>query len=83
MITDRDRFNSVGFGLELAAALRALYPGKIQWNADRFLIGNQTTLEGLEGVRPLESIVEDTLPRLRDFIERRDKYLLYPAAAAH
>jgi uncharacterized protein YbbC (DUF1343 family)/CubicO group peptidase (beta-lactamase class C family) len=79
VITDRDRFNSVDFGLELAAALRELYPGKMDWRADRFLIGNEATLDGLMGTKPVETLIEDTFGRLRDYIERRGKYLLYPA----
>ena len=80
VITDRDRFNSVDFGLDLAAALRELYPGKMEWHADRFLIGNQATLDGLMGTEPVGTLIEDTLTRLRDYIERREKYLLYPGA---
>lgn len=80
VITDRDRFNSVDFGLDLAAALRELYPGKMEWSADRFLIGNQSTLDGLMGTKPAGTLIEDTLARLRDYIERREKYLLYPGA---
>ncbi len=83
VVTDRDRFNSVAFGFELAGALRALYPDKIDWTLDRFLIGNRAAIDGLIGNRPIESILEDTIPPLRSYLDRRDKYLLYPAAAAH
>jgi uncharacterized protein YbbC (DUF1343 family) len=77
VITDRNAFDSTRFGLELGFALEKLYTGKIDWEADRFLIGNREVLEaGKGGVDP-----RTTLEKMRDsvdaFVERRRKYLLY------
>ena len=44
VITNRDTFDSVRFGLELGYALNKLYPGKIAWQENRFLVGNQQVL---------------------------------------
>ncbi len=49
VITNRDTFDSTRLGLELAYALNKLYPGKIAWQDNRFLIGQSCGLRGLEG----------------------------------
>jgi uncharacterized protein YbbC (DUF1343 family)/CubicO group peptidase (beta-lactamase class C family) len=77
VITDRNAFNSTRLGLEVGYALESLYPGKIPWDANRFLIGNHETIAaGKRAVDPRTSIqnMEDSV---KEFVERRDKYLLY------
>lgn len=77
VITNRDTFDSTRFGLELAYALNKLYPGKIDWQANRFLIGNRVVLQQLkEGVDP-RTIVQEMEDPLGTFAGRRQQFLLY------
>jgi uncharacterized protein YbbC (DUF1343 family) len=77
VIINREQFNSVRLGLELAYALQKLYPGKIDFEACRFLIGNRKVLDALkagEEARSIEDLLEE---QVRAFGERRRPYLLY------
>jgi uncharacterized protein YbbC (DUF1343 family) len=77
IITDRNSFDSTRLGLEVAGALERLYPGKIQLDVNRFLIGNHETIDALRaGVDP-RTIVQRLEDRLAPFVERREKYLIY------
>ena len=77
VVTNRDTFDSTRFGLELASALHKLYPGKIDWQTNRFLIGNNTVLKELkEGVDP-RTIIQQMQDSLSNFAGRRQQYLLY------
>jgi uncharacterized protein YbbC (DUF1343 family) len=77
-ITDRERFEPVHVGLEIARQLRAQYPQV--WKADAYdrLLGNKQVhaalLEG-RSVGEVETIIR---PGLADFQKRRWRYLLYP-----
>jgi uncharacterized protein YbbC (DUF1343 family) len=77
VILNREQFNSVHLGIELAYALQKLYPGRINFEACRFLIGNRETIEALKaGHDPRE--IEDRAERdAQAFEERRRAYLLY------
>ena len=77
VITDRDAFDSTRFGLELAYALGRLYPGKIDVEVNRNLIGNRNLMEAIKsGDDPRNSVrkMEDSL---RAFSDVRGRYLLY------
>jgi uncharacterized protein YbbC (DUF1343 family)/CubicO group peptidase (beta-lactamase class C family) len=76
-ITSRESLDSARLGLEIAAALLKLYPGKISLEADRKLIGNEETLRALAaGVDP-EAIRQRQQDAIQPFLELREKYLLY------
>ncbi len=77
MITDRDAFDSTRLGLEVGYALEKLYPGKIPWDTNRFLIGNHEVIAGGEGrvQTPATPFRKWRIPRR--FRKRREKYLLY------
>jgi uncharacterized protein YbbC (DUF1343 family)/CubicO group peptidase (beta-lactamase class C family) len=78
VVTDRESFDSVLFGLELAAALQKLYPGHIDWEACRFLIGSQRVIKDLKsGVDP--KVIATWLQQedLTQFAARRKAFLLY------
>jgi uncharacterized protein YbbC (DUF1343 family)/CubicO group peptidase (beta-lactamase class C family) len=77
VITDRNEFDSTRFGLELGYALEKLYPGKIPWDVNRFLIGNHDAIAaGKSGADP-RSTVQQMEDSLVVFNKRREKYLLY------
>ncbi len=70
VVTDRDNFNAVRFGLEIARVLRTLYPGKLDFEASRNLIGSRAVVNALKsGEEPAFSL--DT------FLARRAPFLLY------
>jgi uncharacterized protein YbbC (DUF1343 family)/CubicO group peptidase (beta-lactamase class C family) len=78
VVTNRDTFNSVRFGLELAYALNKLFPGKINWQENRFLIGNHLVLGKLkDGIDP-GTILQEIDDSLESFTVLRERYLLYP-----
>jgi uncharacterized protein YbbC (DUF1343 family) len=77
VVTNRETFDSTRFGLELAFALNRLYPGKIAFEENRFLIGNHDVLRELkEGVDP-GTILQELQDSLAGFIQLRERYLLY------
>jgi uncharacterized protein YbbC (DUF1343 family) len=75
VVTDRDIFNSTRLGTELGAALRKLYPGKIDFALSKTLIGSNAFMQGLaEGGDPVELLKAEPVEK---FEEIREKYLLY------
>ena len=77
VILNRESFSAVRLGLELEFALNRLYPGKIDVEKNRLLIGNRKTMEWMkEGADP--STIEQRLAEdLAVFAERRKPFLLY------
>jgi hypothetical protein len=67
----------VRLGLELAAALQKLYPGKISFEINRKLIGNEAALRALRSGDDPRSIQEALQAPLQAFLKMREKYLLY------
>ena len=77
VILNREQLDSVRLGLELAYALEKLYPGKIDFQACRFLIGNADAIQALKaGVEP-RAIEDRIADQVRKFEERRRPHLLY------
>jgi uncharacterized protein YbbC (DUF1343 family) len=77
IVVNREQFSSVRLGLEVIYALGKLYPGKIDLETCRRLIGNRKVIESLktgEDPRAIENRVED---ELQAFELRRRPYLLY------
>ena len=77
VVTDRDAFDGTRFGLELGYALEKLYPGKIPWETDRFLIGNHEVVAAGQAGQDPRATVQNMEDALRKFLQRREKYLLY------
>ena len=77
VITNREVFDSVRLGLEMAAALQKLYPGKISFGASRKLIGAEATVRAFETGEDPRAIEQGLEAPLREFLKMRDKYLLY------
>jgi uncharacterized protein YbbC (DUF1343 family)/CubicO group peptidase (beta-lactamase class C family) len=77
VLTDRDAFDSTRFGLELGSALEKLYPGKIDWTADRFLIGDQSVIDAEKSGTDPRTTLEQMRVGVEEFLLRRAKYLRY------
>ncbi len=78
VITDREVFDSGRLGLEVAAALHALYPGKLDFSVDRRLIGSDDVIHRLEAGEDPRAIQQSYQDQVADFVKKRVAYLLYP-----
>jgi uncharacterized protein YbbC (DUF1343 family)/CubicO group peptidase (beta-lactamase class C family) len=77
VVTNRDTFDSFRLGLEVAFALRKLYPGKIDWQENRFLIGNRVVLKQLEDGADPRTILQGMQASLAGFNRQKQRYMLY------
>jgi uncharacterized protein YbbC (DUF1343 family)/CubicO group peptidase (beta-lactamase class C family) len=77
IITDREKFRPVQTGLEIAVALRKLYPA--QWKVDDYLrlLANSDTLERLKRGESTGDILRSWSGRLEEFRKARMAALLY------
>jgi uncharacterized protein YbbC (DUF1343 family)/CubicO group peptidase (beta-lactamase class C family) len=78
VITNREAFDSVRFGLEIAVALEKLYPGKINIEACRWLIGSREVMKAITAGNDPQQIEQKLIKDgLEEFLLRRKLYLLY------
>ena len=77
VITDREAFDSTRFGLELAVALNKLYPGKLDFEKCRFLIGSPGVVAGLKNGTDAGTLWNLADKEAQPFEARRRPYLLY------
>ncbi len=77
VVTDRNAFDSVRFGLEVGYALEKLYAGKIPWDSNRFLIGSHAIIGAGKRADDPRTITQGLEEPLAAFVKRREKYLLY------
>ncbi len=77
VITDRESLDTGRLGLEIAFALQKLYPGKINFETNRFLVGNRKAVEAMKAGRDPRNVIQEIDEDLRTFVARRAKYLLY------
>lgn len=77
VVTDRARLQSVSAGIEIAAALRRLFP--TEWKIDSYsrLLVNANTLERLKRGDSAEDVTQSWTSSLNDFRRRRARVLLY------
>lgn len=77
VITDRQVFKPVRTGLEIAVALRALYP--TEWKPERYLglLVNQDAFDRLKAGETAEQIERAAQQKLDEFKRRRASLLLY------
>ncbi len=76
-IGEKSAVRSMRMGLEIAAALKKMYPDKVDLAKTITLLGNATTVQLLQdGVAP-EKIVADWKDDLATFEAMRRKYVLY------
>jgi uncharacterized protein YbbC (DUF1343 family) len=77
VITDRDAFDSVKFGIELGAAISRLFPGRMNWKVNENLTGNRAVLRGLEAGEDPARIEARFAAETEAFRVRRADFLLY------
>jgi len=77
VLTDRETFSPIRLGLELAAALQSLYPGRINLEKCATLIGSHAVIRALQNGTGAEAILERLSAPLEEFKARRKAYLLY------
>lgn len=77
IVTNREIFNSVRNGIEIAAALRKLYP--TDWQVDKYsrLLVNQEIFDLVKRGESPENIEKADNSKNEEFIKRRASYLLY------
>ncbi len=76
-VVDREALHSVSLGIEIAVALRDLYP--TDWDHKNFnrLLANEAVLQRLQRGDSTPAIVASWQEELEQFRQRRAKYLLY------
>ena len=77
VITDREALDSSRLGIEIAAALEKLFPGKIDFEKCRNLIGDRQILTELKSGRDASAIWLQAQEQAAQFTARRKRYLLY------
>lgn len=77
VVTNRELFDSTRLGLELAAALAQLYPGKIDFAVSRRLIGSDEVIRQLQAGQDPRSIDQSMADSVAAFVKLRGPYLLY------
>ncbi len=77
VIVNREQFNSIRLGLELAYALQKLYPGKIDFEACRQSIGNRKVIEAMKAGTDPGTVEQSIADDVSAFVERRKAFLLY------
>jgi len=77
VITDRKTFKPVRTGIEIATALRKLYPN--DWQVDKYarLLVNQEILDEVKRGATPDEIEKLVRPKNDEFIRRRAPFLLY------
>lgn len=81
ILTDREHCPVVDIGIELALALRRMYPEKFDVDAMARLLGDDATLEAIKAGEPCERIKARWAAGLAKFEQRRQSIRLYPSAS--
>jgi uncharacterized protein YbbC (DUF1343 family)/CubicO group peptidase (beta-lactamase class C family) len=77
IVTDRNTLDSPELGIELAAALHKLYPNDFKLEKMTDLLVNQSVFDAILAGEDPRRIAEDWQDRLTEFLQLREKYLLY------
>ena len=77
VLTDRNSLDAPELGIELAAALKKLYPANYKIDRITELLANQGVYDGLMSGEDPRRIAQDWQERLSVFESIREKYLLY------
>jgi uncharacterized protein YbbC (DUF1343 family) len=76
-LTDRNRFDSPLFGIELISVLYRLYGDRFQIDRTVSMIGSRASLDAVKAQTDPREIARAWTPALEDFRARREPHLLY------
>lgn len=77
VIIDRQKLNAVAVGLEIALTLQRLYPGDYALDKIQHLLRHTPTIDAIRAGHSRAEIMESWAAELREFDQRRAKFLLY------
>jgi uncharacterized protein YbbC (DUF1343 family) len=77
VIVNRELLDSTRLGLEVAAAIQKLYPGKIDFSLNKLLIGSAEAVRQLQAGDDPRSIQQGFQDAVAAFVKMRQPYLLY------
>jgi uncharacterized protein YbbC (DUF1343 family)/CubicO group peptidase (beta-lactamase class C family) len=77
VITNRESFDATRLGIEVAAAIQKLYPGKVDFQADAKLIGSDKVVTRLVAGEDPRDIQQSMVDEIAAFVKKRTPYLLY------
>lgn len=77
IITDRERFEPLRTGFEIASTLRKLYPQEWETKGYARLLGNAVTLAAVEEGKSADEILAVAREGVEEFKRRREAFLLY------
>ena len=77
VIVNRELLDSTRLGLEVAAAIQKLYPGKIDFSLNKLLIGSAEAVRQLQAGDDPRSIQQGFQDAVAAFLKMRQPYLLY------
>jgi len=77
IVLDRNTLDSPELGIELASALRTLYPNDFKLERMTDLLVNQSVFEAIGAGEDPRRIAQDWQERLDAFVHLREKYMLY------
>ncbi len=77
ILTDRNFNDPVEMGLEIASALKKLYPNDYKTDKLIGLLRNQAAIDALNAGTDPRRIAQDAQEQIEQFIQIRKKYLLY------
>jgi uncharacterized protein YbbC (DUF1343 family)/CubicO group peptidase (beta-lactamase class C family) len=77
VVTDRNGFDAPELGIELAAALRKLYPANFEIDRMSDLLVSQSVFDALMAGQDPRRIAQDWQDQLEKFGKIREKYLIY------
>jgi uncharacterized protein YbbC (DUF1343 family) len=78
MITNRDEFEPIRLGIQLATTLRRLYGDSWQGKDAIRLLGNRKMLDAILHRQSAETVIKLSQDGVDRFLARRTHYLLYP-----
>jgi uncharacterized protein YbbC (DUF1343 family)/CubicO group peptidase (beta-lactamase class C family) len=77
VLTDRNLLDAPELGIELASALRKLYPGDWKFDKIMALLANQAVYDAVASGQDPRRIAQDWQEELEKFEKVREKYLIY------
>jgi uncharacterized protein YbbC (DUF1343 family) len=77
IVLDRDQLDAPELGVELASALRAMYPDHYKMDRMMELLANHTVFNAISSGEDPRRIADEWREALQRFEEIRKKYLIY------